>query len=320
MCVLVDSMSYKNTFSAESSILEVLILVPVSINTRVKSCYVVNAMRALSMILLNANQFMATPILACLWCVSVSHRLQQHCDSSLEGRCRPAGEDMVEICASQKWQRLPKGAYGCFDGIWQLGISSASLKSSVTYNTTLTADNANKDVYQRSTGNAVCSGIDVIERKDMYGTATYSKNGKMASVCLASTGSVFRCDSTPPPNGYYVALWAPYNGQADASQPQPLNCNQTMTLKNPRLGRVATAKVIDRCASCVGVGFQTADPTTPECLVNGATIDMSLALWNYLFNNAAPTVYDIEYSGEAHAGWDKQPEPLTKLNEEECGC
>ena len=270
--------------------------------------------------LLNANQLRAMPLLGCLWSVSASYRLQQHCDSSLEGRCRPADEDNVEICASQKWQPVAKGIYDCVEGTWQLNVPSSSLESPLSRSTALTADNENRDGYQRLTGNAVCSGIDIAERKDMHGTATYSKNGKMASVYLASTSSVFRCDSSPPPNSYYVAFWTPYNGQADASQPQPLNCNKTITVRNPRLDRIATAKVIDRCASCVGVGFQTTDPTTPECLVNGATIDMSLALWNYLFNNAAPSVYDVEYSGDVHAGWNTQPEPLTKLTGEECGC
>ena len=272
------------------------------------------------MVLLNANRLRAMPLLVCLWSVSASYRLQQHCDSSLEGRCRPADEDTVEICASQKWQRLPKGTFDCVQGIWQLNVPSSPLKSSLSHSAALTADNENRDDYHRLTGNAVCSGIDIAERKDLYGTATYSKNGKMASVYLASRRSAFRCDSAPPLTDYYVALWTPFNGQADASQPQPLNCNQTITLRNPRLDRVATAKVIDRCASCVGVGYQTADPTTPDCLVNGATIDMSLALWNHMFNEAAPSVYDVEYSGDAHAGWNTQPEPLTELTEEDCLC
>lgn len=61
--------------------------------------------------------------------------------------------------------------------------------------------------------------------------------------------------------------------------------------------RNASAIVIDRCQSCVGVGHQASDPTTPDNWVNGATIDVSEALFNpiCLYDGAEAGVYDIEH-------------------------
>lgn len=93
-----------------------------------------------------------------------------------------------------------------------------------------------------------------------------------------------------------------------------------MQFTNPRLGRTATAVVIDRCASCVGVGRQLHDPTTGDCFVNGATVDLSTEIWQYLFAGAPGSVYDIEYDGVAYAGWDTEPAALTNLSFTQCAC
>ena len=140
----------------------------------------------------------------------------------------------------------------------------------------------------------------------------------MASTYDATTGSAFRCDSVPPDNGFYVAFWTQYRESTDGSQPQPLNCNQSLRLTNPRLGITADAMVIDRCASCVGVGHQVNDPTTSDCLVNGATIDLSSKLWQHLFAGAPGSVYDIEYDGAVYPGWDDEPAALTHLTSAQC--
>ena len=142
----------------------------------------------------------------------------------------------------------------------------------------------------------------------------------MASMYVATAESAFRCNAAPPADGYYVAFWTQYHESPDGSQPQPLNCNQTLELTNPRLGTTATAMVIDRCASCVGVGRQLNDPTTGDCFVNGATIDLSRELWRHLFAGANGSVYDVEYNGAVHAGWDAEPAPLTELTSAQCAC
>lgn len=141
----------------------------------------------------------------------------------------------------------------------------------------------------------------------------------MASTYDADTTSIFRCNAAPPSDGYFVAFWTQYRA-GSISQPQPLNCNHSVRLTNPRLDRTATAFVIDRCASCVGVGRKVNDPTTPDCLVNGATVDLSPDLWNFLYAGAPPSVYDIEYEGDVYAGWDADPSPLTALSDGECAC
>lgn len=68
--------------------------------------------------------------------------------------------------------------------------------------------------------------------------------------------------------------------------------------------RNASAIVIDRRQSCVGVGHQASDPTTPDNWVNGATIDLSEALFNYLYDGAEAGVYDIEHDSPIYGGSD----------------
>lgn len=99
----------------------------------------------------------------------------------------------------------------------------------------------------------------------------------MASVYVPES-NVFRCDTQPPHSGFYVAVWTRYNA-SEVSQPMPKNCNQWLTLKNPKMGRTAEALVIDRCASCVGVDRQMSDPATRDSLVNGAIIDLYIAMY-----------------------------------------
>ena len=260
---------------------------------------------------------------------SITLATAESCALSSEGNCRAAGETTAEICASGEWQALPIGSYECVDGEMRIAAevyagsssktlsfkSQSSTSSGITTQTQVPAAS-----YQSLTGNALCTGTEQHERHDKSGSATYAIDGKMASVYFASQDSPFRCDIAPPDDGYYVAFWTQYNGQPEASQPPPINCNETITLRNPKLNRVATAKVIDRCASCVGVGHQTGDSTTADCLVNGATIDLSKKLWNYLYDKASPSVYDIEYSGDPYLGWREQPALLTSLTPSECNC
>lgn len=125
---------------------------------------------------------------------------------------------------------------------------------------------------------------------------------------------IFRCNQVPQPDvqKYYVAVWTRYNSSL-VSQLMPKNCNQTLLVKSSMNGKSASAKVVDRCASCVGIHHQTSHPNTRY--VNSATIDLSPALFRYLFNveNAVASggVYDVEYSGPVYGGsWDGEPDPL----------
>ena len=123
----------------------------------------------------------------------------------------------------------------------------------------------------------------------------------MASVYVASDNDKFRCDIKPPADGMYVAVWTRYD-HALTAQPKPKNCGEMIHLTNPKTGVSSDAMVIDRCASCVGVGHQISDNSTADNFANGATIDLSVKLWNKLYNNAAYAVYDIEYSGPVYGG------------------
>ncbi|TIA33346.1 hypothetical protein D6C78_07612 [Aureobasidium pullulans] len=142
--------------------------------------------------------------------------------------------------------------------------------------------------------------------EDAYGIKSYSPNGKMASVYDADSTSTFRCDNISyPPDGYYVAFWTPYDNSLASegrSQPAPVNCGRDINFTNPLTGVSAVAVVLDRCASCVGVGNQLNDPTTDQSLVNGATVDLSRGLWNKIYDNAAGSVYDILYEGKPLQG------------------
>jgi hypothetical protein len=71
---------------------------------------------------------------------------------------------------------------------------------------------------------------------------------------------------------------------------------------NPLTGVSEIALVLDRCASCIGVGGQLDDPNTDQSLVNGATVDFSRALLNKIYNNAPNNVYDIEYTAQVLQG------------------
>lgn len=84
------------------------------------------------------------------------------------------------------------------------------------------------------------------------------------------------------------------------------------------LDKSASAQIIDRCASCVGVGHALGDPTTPDNLANGATVDLSRDLWNHLSDGAAGDVFDVEYDGDALLGWDEPPTPLGESSTLQC--
>lgn len=125
---------------------------------------------------------------------------------------------------------------------------------------------------------------------------------------MYNEGKSFRCDLQSD-DGLYAAVWTPYDPSL-ASQPKPDNCGQKIKFKNPRSGVAAEATIIDRCASCVGVGRQTSDPTAPDVYVNGATVDLSEDLWNLLYGGAPGSVYDIEYDGPRWLGSTKEPVEL----------
>ena len=131
----------------------------------------------------------------------------------------------------------------------------------------------------------------------------------MASVYLP-VKPIFRCDVQPPASNYFVAVWTRFS-PGQESQPQPKNCNDWLMLENPKNGRTATALVIDRCASCVGVGHQTSDSTISDSLVNGATVDLSPELFAYLYEGAVEGVFDVVYNGSIYGGsWDGDPDIL----------
>lgn len=132
----------------------------------------------------------------------------------------------------------------------------------------------------------------------------------MSSYYQADATSTFRCDGVAyPSNGYFAAVWTQYEAGLP-SQPAPLNCGDMLTITNPVNGKIADVLIIDRCQSCVGVGNDPNDPTTPLDLVNGATIDLGPPVWNYLFDGADPDVFDIEYSGNPITGWNTAPMAL----------
>lgn len=71
--------------------------------------------------------------------------------------------------------------------------------------------------------------------------------------------------------------------------------------------------VIDCGASYVGVEHETSVPKGGDSDVNGATIDLSLTLWNFLYNSAEPAVYDIEYNTSTYSGAGVELKPLQSL-------
>ncbi|THV91245.1 hypothetical protein D6D27_05378, partial [Aureobasidium pullulans] len=119
--------------------------------------------------------------------------------------------------------------------------------------------------------------------------------------------STFRCDNVSyPADDYYVAFWTRYDSSlalSKNSQPAPINCGQRLKFTNPLTGLSASGVVLDRCASCIGVGdLSLNDPTTNEGLVNGATVDFSRELWNKIYNGAPGDVYDVVYVGDPLQG------------------
>lgn len=132
----------------------------------------------------------------------------------------------------------------------------------------------------------------------------------MASVYFASKTATFRCEIEPPADELYVAVWTRYDPLLIA-QPKPKNCGEILHLENPKTGASSDAVVLDRCQSCVGVDRHVSDPTTPDSLVNGATIDLSLKLWNKLYGGAEQSVYDVIYNGPTFGGSDSgEPDKL----------
>ena len=260
----------------------------------------------------------------------VVHASPQNCTFGQAGLCRmTSNPDYVEICGSGKWTVMPRGTFVCENGglvpagpsstlalsqlsenALQPATSGGSYTSNLLEGPTASATHSastpydgpsDRDVEPMRTGNSVClpGSHSNRVRIDQWGLATY--NSTMASVYDAAPGAAFRCNLSPPSNDFYVAVWTPPNGE-QGSQPQPLNCGNYLGLTNPLTGKNTVARVIDRCASCVGLNRQTNDPSTPDCLVNGATVDLSRSLWNYLFDHAEGTVYNIEYNGTEYGG------------------
>lgn len=239
------------------------------------------------------------------------HCLETSC--SVEGNCRTIPDGHMQICASAYWQKASFDAFSCVDGQFVLKSLSNSVRASPSMNFS-NIDNALQTTVitssvEGTTGHWACAGQQAPRKSDNFGTANYRHGGTMASVY--DPGSyVFRCDTRAPENGFYVAVWTRYNASLIA-QPAPRNCKKWLKVKNPKTGRAAQAMVIDRCASCVGVDHQTSDPTTPDSLVNGATIDLSPALWVELYDSAPYGVYDVEYDGPVYGGsWDGEPDAL----------
>lgn len=244
------------------------------------------------------------------------------CELENDGWCRQ-GVNTIDVCASGTWQSLPQGSYRC-DGHQIIPIIETQAQSLSTAPTaSLAVDNIkavsktinvttadDKSPKPGSVGYFVCTNTTLVPRlgNDAPGWATYRPGGKMASVYDAPRDGPFRCDIDPAPDNY-VALWTQYDAKL-TSQPPPLNCGAFIKLRNPKNNVSAEAQIIDRCASCVGVGRQTSDPTTPDVFVNGATIDLSRNLWNILYDHGANNTYDIEYDGDIYPGWHTPPSPM----------
>lgn len=240
-----------------------------------------------------------------------------HCQAmscSDEGGCQTLPNGQVQMCASSYWQDIDCGSYTCVDNHFIPTAANnvvASASTAATQNPNVDSRASNVVISDTgTTGHWKCLEKPVPTKEENFGTASYHPGGSMASV-YAPDSNRFRCNTQPPDSGFYVAVWTRYDA-SQVSQPMPKNCNQWLTLKNPKTGRTAEALVIDRCASCVGVDRQTSDLTTPDSLVNGATIDLSPALWDELYDGAEYGVYDVEYDGPVFGGsWDGQPDALT---------
>ncbi|KAF4546907.1 putative glycosyl hydrolases family 18 protein 6 [Elsinoe fawcettii] len=171
------------------------------------------------------------------------------------------------------------------------------------------------------TGYSFCLNQPNVQRNTDVARASFLLGGKMASMYVADEASTFRCDEvTFPADKYFVAVWTQFSESLQgSSQPAPINCGDRIEFTNPVNGRRASGLVIDRCASCVGVGRSPADPTIGLQLVNGATVDLSVELWQYLYQGEAGAVYDIEYEGPIYMGWSEEPDKLGPGDLERCG-
>lgn len=260
-----------------------------------------------------------------------------------EGNCRTTSEGCLQVCASGYWQNVAIEGYECYNDVLvpkKLYVSDsasvlvgppvqATLPSSTELASVLVGPpiqfplpsssgsipelhtsplpDTSSDI--RDVGHWYCSGMKPPTKDNKAFTASYRKGGSMASVYYAEQ-AIFRCDIQPPKSNYYVAVWTRYvPGQI--SQPPPKNCNEWLTLENPKNRRTATALIIDRCASCVGVGHQMSDLTVSDSYVNGATIDLSPDVFRYLYEGMDEGVYDIIYNGSIYGGsWDGDPDNL----------
>jgi hypothetical protein len=245
-----------------------------------------------------------------------------NCSSDQDGICQTLENGRLQICGSGYWQYITTGSYQCIGN--QLSpeaevLSAVAQTSTSTYTSVGPATSSTTSLRSVSstagtTGYWDCLGVVAPIGEDSYGVKSYKPNGTMASVYDATPDAAFRCGSHAPSNDLYAAVWTRYNDRI-VSQPMPKNCNGTMTLTNPKTGKSVVATIIDRCQSCVGVNHQTSDPTTPESVVNGATIDLSRTLWNELYEGAPDGVYDVLYDGPIYSGsWDGEPDPLTSPN------
>lgn len=246
----------------------------------------------------------------------------------VEGTCRGAdSSDEYLLCASRRWHVMSANGYSCLSG--SLVPPMTTPAQVVNFNsaqpsdgTFVVAESTLEAVKQsdlplstsKNHGGTLSSSTTFsqadptllpatwISSRDSFGIKSYAIDGKMASVYDATQESTFRCtDIEYPSNGYYVAFWTQYD-RTLISQHEPVNCGQYMNFTNPLTGASASALVLDHCASCVGVGKQLNDPTTSQGLVNGATVDMSRALWNRIYHGAPGNVYDILYSGRPLLG------------------
>jgi hypothetical protein len=251
------------------------------------------------------------------------------CRFEENGQCRVAAEATdTEVCASGYWQVKPRGSYQCVDGtmlpLASLDEATSPQKGSQRYPHSSASDTVSYTSFTLSTpegsstatpssishlgetGNSYCEKKPLTVHEDDYGIVSYTNGGRMASAYVASDTDLLHCEIKPPADGMYVAVWTRYDPKL-IEQPQPKNCGEMIHLTNPKTGVSADALVLDRCQSCVGVGHQVSDQTTADNWVNGATIDLSVNLWNKLYNNAPLAVYDIVYSGPVYGGSDSGP-------------
>jgi hypothetical protein len=240
-------------------------------------------------------------------------------DTCAEGLCeKTESNDTYLLCASQNWHTMPSNGYMCVSGLVvppMVQQTSTQWTSSTGGSNRFipTATSCTLGACQDSTSQLTSTQTELVSipqawkpSQDSYGIRSNKLNGKMASVYDADHSSTFRCDDLEyPSNGYYVAFYTRYNStleDEEKSQPAPVNCGQNVSFTNPLTGVSETALVLDRCASCIGVGGQLNDPSTDQILVNGATVDFSRALWNKIYNNAPNNVYDVQYSGKILQG------------------